>query len=74
VIREILYYVGFLLILLLFTDEFARLVQWLRWYSRQHPRRRFILYPLIIVLGVLAGAIIASSLIRLATGFTFTYE
>jgi hypothetical protein len=74
VIREILFYVGFLLIMLLFTDEFARLVQWLRRYSRQHPRRRLILYPLILVLGALAGAIIASSLIRLATGLTFSYE
>jgi hypothetical protein len=74
VIKEILFYVGLLLIMMLFTEEFARLVQWLRQYSRQHPRRRVILYPLIIVLGTLAGVIIASSLIRLVTGLTFSYE
>jgi hypothetical protein len=74
VIKEILFYVGFLLIILLFTEEFARAVRWLRVYVKQYPQHRIIVYPLVVALMAAAGFIIASSLIYFATGIIFSYE
>jgi hypothetical protein len=74
VIKEILFYVGFLLIILLFTEEFARAGRWLRAYVRQYPSRRILIYSLVLALMAAAGFIIASSLIYFATGIIFSYE
>ena len=73
-IKEILFYAGFLLIIMLFSDEFARAVKWLRAHVQQYPQHRIIVYPLVLVLIVVAGIIIANSLIRLCTGFSFSYD
>ncbi len=69
----ILFYAGFLLILILFTEEFGQAVHWLRATLKQYPRYRAIAYPLIFLLAIAAGLIITSTLIRLAT-LTFSYD
>lgn len=73
-VKEILFYAGFLLIIMLFSEEFARAVKWLRAYVQQYPQHRIIVYPLVLVLIVVAGIIIANSLIRLCTIFSFSYD
>ena len=73
-IKEILFYVGFLLIIMLFSEEFARAVKWLRAHLKQYPQHRIIVYPLVLVLIVVAGIIIANSLIRFSTSFSFSYD
>ena len=74
VIRAILFYAGFLLILILFSEEFARAQQWLRARLQRSPRYRLIVYPLLGLLIVAAGIIIVTSLIEFATTFTFSYD
>jgi uncharacterized protein YacL len=74
VVKEILFYAGFLLIIMLFSEEFARGVKWLRAHVQQYPQHRIIVYPLVLVLIVVAGIIIANSLIRLCTSFSFSYD
>jgi nitrate reductase gamma subunit len=73
-IGTILFYAGFLLLLLLFTEEFARTAAWLRTQLAQYPRYRLIAYPLIAVLLLAAGIVIATSLIEFATTTPFSYE
>lgn len=74
VIRAILFYAGFLLILILFSEEFARAQKWLRARLQRSPRYRIIVYPLLWLLIVAAGIIIVTSLIEFATTFTFSYD
>jgi uncharacterized protein YacL len=74
VIKEILFYAGFLLIIILFSEEFARAVKWLRAHVQQYPQHRILIYPLVLVLIVVAGIIIANSLIRFCTSFSFSYD
>lgn len=74
VIRTILFYAGFLLIIFLFTEEFARVLEWLRTRLQRSPRYRIIVYPLLLLLIVVAGFIIATSLIKFSTSFTFSYD
>jgi hypothetical protein len=74
VIKEIFFYAGFLLIIILFSEEFARAVKWLRAHVQQYPQHRIIIYPLVFVLIVAAGIIIANSLIRFCTSFSFSYD
>ncbi len=69
----ILFYAGFLLILILFTEEFGRAVHWLRATLKQYPRYKALAYPLIFLLTVAAGLIITSTLIRFAA-LTFSYD
>jgi len=73
-IGTILFYAGFLLLLLLFTEEFARAAAWLKTQLAHYPRYRFIAYPLIAVLLLTAGIIIATSLLEFATTGPFSYE
>jgi hypothetical protein len=73
VIRAILFYAGFLLIIFLFTEEFARALKRLRVVLERHPRYRIIIYPLLLVFIVAAGIIIATSLIEFSTA-TFSYD
>ncbi len=74
VIRAILVYAGFLLIIILFTEEFARGLAWLRACLNRSPRRRLIVYPLLVLLIIVAGIIIVTSLIKFTTTLTFSYD
>jgi H+/Cl- antiporter ClcA len=74
VIRVILFYAGFLLIIILFSEEFARALKWLQAHAQRSPRHRLIIYPLLLVLLVVAGIIIAASLIDFSTTITFSYD
>jgi hypothetical protein len=74
VIRTILFYAGFLLILILFSEEFARALEWFRVRLQRSPRYRLIVYPLLLLLIVAAGIIIVTSLVRFSTTFTFSYD
>jgi predicted PurR-regulated permease PerM len=74
VIRTILFYAGFLLIIFLFSEEFARALKWLRARLEGSPRCRIIVYPLLLLLIVIAGFIIVTSLIKFSTSLTFSYD
>ena len=74
VIRTILFYAGFLLIIILFSEEFARALEWLRACLKRSPRCRIIVYPLLLLLIVAAGFIIVTSLIKFSTTLTFSYD
>ena len=73
-IRAFLFYAGFLLIIIFFSEEFARALEWLRARLRRSPRYRIILYPLLLLLIVVAGIIIVTSLIQFSTALTFSYD
>ncbi len=74
VIRVILFYAGFLLIIILFSEELARGLEWLRTRVKQYPQYRILIYPLLLLLIVVAGVIIVTSLINFSTAITFSYE
>jgi hypothetical protein len=74
VIGTILFLAGFLLIIFLCSEEFARALAWLRAHLKRSPRSRIIIYPLVLLLIVTAGFIIVTALIKLSTTFTFSYE
>jgi len=74
VIRTILFYAGFLLIISLFSEEFARALEWLRTCLRRSPRHRIIVYPLLLLLIAVCGFIIVASLIKFSTTLTFSYD
>ena len=63
-----------MLIIIFFSEEFARALKWLRVCLKRYPRYRIIVYPLLLVLIVAAGIIIATSLIEFATDITFSYD
>jgi hypothetical protein len=58
----------------LFSEEFARALNWLRASVRRSPRYRIIIYPLLLLLLAAAGIIIATSLIKFSTTLTFSYD
>gem|GEM_PF-6162268 len=74
VIRTILFYAGFLLIISLFSEEFARALEWLRTCMQRSPRCRIFVYPLLLLVIVAAGFIIVTSLIKFSTTLTFSYD
>ena len=74
VIRAILFYAGFLLIIIFFSEEFARTLKWFRARLKRSPRYRIILYPVFLLLIVVAGIIIVTSLIKFSTALTFSYD
>ena len=74
VIRTILFYAGFLLIIFLFSEEFARALTWFRARLKRSPRWRIIVYPLLLLLIAAAGFIIVTSLIKFSTTLTFSYD
>jgi hypothetical protein len=73
-IGTILFYAGILLFIVLFSEEFARGLTWLRLKLAQYPQYRIIAYPLMVALLLAAGIIIAISLIKFATTASFSYE
>ena len=74
VIWTILFYAGFLVIISLFTEEFARALEWVRGRLQRSPRYRIIVYPLLLLLIAAAGFIIVTSLIKFSTSLTFSYD
>jgi hypothetical protein len=74
VIRAILFYAGFLLVIFLFSEEFARALAWLRAGLKRSPRYRLIVYPLLVLLMAAAGIIIVTSLIKFSTTLSFSYD
>jgi hypothetical protein len=74
IIRAILFYAGFLLIIFFFSEEFARALKWLRARLQGSPQYRIIVYPLLLLLIVVAGIIIVTSLIKFSTALTFSYD
>ena len=74
VIGTILFYAGFLLIIMLFTEEFARALKLLQGRLKRSPRGRIIVYLLLLLLIVVAGFIIVTSLIKFSTTLTFSYD
>jgi hypothetical protein len=63
-----------LLIIILFSEEFARALNWLRAGVPRSPRYRRIIYFLLLLLLAAAGIIIATSLIKFSTAITFSYD
>jgi predicted PurR-regulated permease PerM len=59
---------------MLFSEEFARALEWLRTRLRRSPRCRIIVYPLLLLLILAAGFIIVTSLIEFSTTLTFSYD
>jgi hypothetical protein len=74
VIRVILFYAGFLLIIILFSEELALGLERLRTYVQRYPQRRIIVYPLLVLLIIVLGIIIAASLINFSTTVNFSYD
>ena len=74
VIRVILFYAGFLLIIIFFSEEFVRALTWLRACLKRSPQYRIIVYPLLLLLIAVAGIIIVTSLIKFSTTITFSYD
>jgi uncharacterized protein YacL len=74
IIRAILFYAGFLLIIFFFSEEFARALKWLRARLQRSPRYRIIVYPMALLLIIVAGIIIITSLIKFSTALTFSYD
>jgi predicted PurR-regulated permease PerM len=74
IIGTILFCAGFLLIIFLFTEEFARVLKWLQARLKRSLWCRIIFYPLLFLLIVAAGFIIATSLIKFSTTLTFSYD
>lgn len=64
---------GFLLIILLATEEFRDALQYLRRQLMAKPRLQYLVYPLAAVLGLAAAGLIALSLWSLVTG-RFSYD
>ena len=58
----------------MFSEEFARALKWLRACLKRSPRWRIIVYPLLLLLIVVAGFIIVTSLIKFSTTLTFSYD
>ncbi len=73
-IRIILFYIGFLLIIILFSEEFARAGPWLRAFIKRHPRFRIVIYPVLLALIIVAGLLMANSLISFVTDTAFSYD
>jgi uncharacterized protein YacL len=75
VIRAILFYAGFLLIIIIsFSEEFVRALKWLRVRLKRFPRDRIIVYPLLLLPIVVAGFILVTSLIKFSTALIFSYD
>jgi hypothetical protein len=63
-----------LLIIIFFSEEFARALEWLRARLQRSPRYRIIIYPLLVLVIVVAVIIIVTSLIKFSTAITFSYD
>jgi hypothetical protein len=73
-LKTALQYSGFLLVLLLCSEEFRRLVTWFSHLIRQNPRLRFWLYPLAALVAIGVAALIANSFITLFISVLISYD
>ena len=62
------------MIIIFFSEEFARALAWVRARLQRSPRYRLIIYPLLVLFIVVAGIIIVTSLIKFSTAITFSYD
>ena len=69
-----LFYAGFFLVFILFSEEFARVIKWLTGFLRRHPRLKVVVYPLALLLAGAGLLIIGNTLISLFTAVKFSYE
>jgi hypothetical protein len=72
--KSIIFYIGFLLIVILFTEEFHQSLKWARGALQEYPHLKRIAYPLAVLLAILAALLIANSLITLFIGIRYSYE
>ena len=70
----ILSYAGFFLILLLFSEDFRRLCQWLKGKLEERPALKILAYPLAVGFLLIAAGLIGASLLRLFFGLSFSYD
>jgi hypothetical protein len=74
IFQAVLQYAGFFLVLLLFSEEFRRLVRWFRQITREQPRLKILFYPLAAGIILVAAALILNSFIMLFTTLLFSYD
>ena len=72
-LKTALFFAGFFLIFILFSEEFARGIKCLRELLKLRPRLKAVVYPLALLLAGAGLLLIGSSLISLF-GLKFSYE
>jgi hypothetical protein len=73
-IESIIFYAGFLLIVILFKEEFQKSLRW-AWEALQaYPNLKPLAYPLAVLLAILVAMLIVNSIITLFTGIKYSYE
>ncbi len=72
-LKTALFYAGFFLIFILFSEEFARGIKYFRELLKRRPRLKVLVYPLALLLAGGGLLLIGSSLISLFGG-KFSYE
>jgi len=73
VLKTALFFAGFFLIFILFSEEFARGMKCLRGLLKLRPGGKAVVYPLALLLAGAGLLLIGSSLISLF-GLKFSYE
>lgn len=73
-VKTFLFYAGFFLIFLFFSEEFRSGLQRVRALVRQRPHLKCIVYPLAAAVLFIAAALIVNSLVTLFTSILFSYE
>jgi hypothetical protein len=74
VLDSLLFYAGFLLIFLLFSEEFNNFLKWVKGRLRRYSWLKILVYPLAGLLFLAALLIIGNSLISLFTSLKFSYD
>jgi hypothetical protein len=74
VFKSFLFYLGFFLIFVLFSEELKSVLKRCRDLTERHPRLKCLFYPLAILLGLGAAILIAHSVITLFTSIKFAYD
>jgi hypothetical protein len=73
-IESIIFYAGFFLIVILFTEEFQKALRWAREALQAYPHWKPLAYPLAVLLAILVAMLIVNSIITLFTGIKYSYE
>lgn len=71
---SLLFYAGFLLLIIPFSEDFRNLVNRLWDLLRQYPTLKIVIYPLALLLVAAAVLIIGNSLKTLFITLKFSYE
>jgi hypothetical protein len=74
VLRTLLFYTGFLLIIFLFSEEAQRLLNRLAGLLNQSPHLKILIYPLVALLFLAALGLMVSSVISFVTSLKFSYD